>query len=236
MIRRERQASENILLLDAGDTLFGQSGPSLSTEGKVIVEAMNLLGYDAMALGDRDLRLGLEALRQRMSEANFPILSANVLLSESGELLTKPYVVVSARGHKVAIVGLTGGTSPIADVVLTDPLTAAQQYVSETKKEADIVIVLSHLGLEMDQKLADEVEGIDLIVGGHSRSPLEPPLRSEKSGTVIVQAGSQGKWIGVVKLHIDGQGRVMSHEGELVLLTPDFTDDPEMKALLDKHR
>ncbi len=237
-MKEERNASENVLLLDGGNTLLGDD-LAQQTQGKVIVEAMNLLGYDAMVLGDQDFGLGLDVLRQRMEEAKFPILSANVVISGTDQLFAPPYVIKEIENHKVAIIGLTNQEAANAAggaIVVRNPLEALQDVMNEVSKEADVIIVLSHLGTEVDFQMANEVRGIDLIVGGLSHDVLDPPAWVEASGTVIVQAGYQGQRIGVVSLEIDSQGKVVSHQGQVVLLTDELADDPEMKALLDQYK
>lgn len=227
------------MLLDAGNTLFGNQPLAQQTQGQVIVEAMNLLGYDAMALGSEDFWLGLDVLRQRMEEAEFPILSANAVISGTDQLFATPYVIKEIKDHKVGIIGLTNqeaaNTSGRAIIVL-DPLETLKNLMDEVSKEADIIIVLSHLGTVVDVQMAGEVEGIDLIVGGQSQDVLDPPLWIGESGPVIAQAGYQGQWIGVVRLEIDSRGKVAGHQGEIVLLGPDFADDPEMRAFLDQYK
>ena len=237
-MKEEREASENVLLLDGGNTLFGHD-LAQQTQGKVIVEAMNLLGYDAMALGDQDFQLGLDALRQRMEEAEFPILSANVVIVGTDKLFAPPYAIKDIGDHKAAIIGLTNqeaAQTAGGAIAVLSPLEALQHLMDEVSQKADIIIVLSHLGMEVDLQMASEVKGIDLIVGGQSRQVLSPPLWDEASSTVIAQAGYQGRWIGIVRLDMDSQGTVASHEGEVVVLGEDFADDPEMTALLDQYK
>jgi len=234
-----RKTSENVLLLDGGNTLFGNKPLTQKTQGKAIVEAMNLLGYDAMVLGEQDFRLGLNVLRQRMEEAEFPILSANVMIQGTDQPFATPYIIKQIEGHKVAIIGLTNpeaAQTAGGDIVVLNPLEALQALMDEVSKEADVIIVLSHLGTEVDLQMATQVRDIDLIIGGKSGDVLDPPLWIEPSGTVIAQAGHQGRWIGVVRLEIDGQGKVTGYKGRVVLLTPDFADDPEMRAFLDQYR
>jgi 2',3'-cyclic-nucleotide 2'-phosphodiesterase (5'-nucleotidase family) len=229
------------LLLDAGDTLFGQQPLAQQSNAKVLIDAMNLLGYNAMVIGDLDLQLGLEILRQRIADAKFPILSANLILAGENKLLAQPYTVLDVGGHKVGIIGLTwDGLSPDdpsiqgkflllkADLVLP-------QYVSEVSRQAGIVILLSNMGFEEDQRLSSTVPGIDLIVGGRSRIPMNEAWRNETTGTLIVQAGAQGEWIGRRALHIDSAGVVTAHQDELIYLTDEFADDPEMRAFLDNY-
>ena len=243
MVKQERQTSSYLLLLDAGDSLFGDRFLGQQTQGKGAVEAMNLLGYDAMALGRGDMRLGLDTLRQRMAEAKFPLLSANVVLSGTETLLTEPYIIKEMGDHRVAIVGLTEPQAADAvqgDVVVLDPIETARRYVAEVGSEASIIIVLSHIGVEENIKLAEEVEGIDLIVSGTGPILLGQAVQNETTGTLIVQAempspGHAGRTIGVARLQIESQGRTKSHQWTAVSLTPDFTDDPEMRVLLSSY-
>jgi 2',3'-cyclic-nucleotide 2'-phosphodiesterase (5'-nucleotidase family) len=238
-VKEVRKTSENVLLLDGGNTLFGNQPLVQQTQGQAIVEAMNLLGYDAMVLGSEDFWLGLNVLRQRMEEAKFPILSANVVMAETDQLFATPYVIKEIGNHKVAIIGLTNQEAASAaggGIVVLDPLETLEDLVGEVSTKADVIIVLSHLGTEVDFQMANEVQGIDLIVGGLSRDVLDPPAWIEASGTVIVQAGYQGQRIGVVSLEIDSQGKVAGHQGQVVLLTDELADDPEMRALLDQYQ
>ena len=243
MVKQERQTSSHLLLLDAGDSLFGDRFLGQQTQGKGIVEAMNLLGYDAMALGGGDMRLGLDTLRQRMAEAEFPFLSANLVLSGTETLFAEPYTIKEMGDHRVAIIGLTepGAADAVQGaVVVLDPIEAARRYVAEVSSKASIIIVLSHIGVEEDMKLAGEVEGIDLIVSGAGQVLLGQAVQNETTGTLIFQAevpspGHAGRMIGAAKLQIDGRGKVESHQWSVVPLTPDFADDPEMRALLSHY-
>ena len=243
MVKQERQASSHLLLLDAGDSLFGDRLLGQQTQGKGVVEAMNLLGYDAMALGGGDMRLGLDTLRQRMAEAEFPFISANVVLSGTETLFTEPYTIKEMGDHKVAIIGLTElGAADVVQgtVTVLNPIETARRYVAEVSSKASIIIVLSHMGVEEDMKLAGEVEGIDLIVSGTGQVLLGQAVQNDTTGTLIFQAevpspGHAGRTVGVARLQIDSQGEIKSHQWAAVSLTPDFADDPEMRALLSTY-
>jgi len=241
-IERERAQSPNVLVLDAGNAFFGEEA-----RGRLILEAMNAMGYDAMAIGDRDFWFGVGGLRKLMAEAKFPFLSANIVLSDTGELLAQPYIIKEIGGRKVGIIGISspvvtriansppGLAGPVKETVtVKDVLETARECVEKVRKETNIVIVLSNLGSDEDQWLARSVPGITVIVGGRDRVRLYPPLKIEETGTLIVQAYLAGEYMGRLHLTIDGQGVVTDYEGELVALTPDFPDDPEMKALVEK--
>jgi 2',3'-cyclic-nucleotide 2'-phosphodiesterase (5'-nucleotidase family) len=212
----------------------------------VIVEGMNLLGYDAMTLGAEDLYIGMEELTQRIQEADFPVLSANVRLAETGELLVQPYVIKEIGDQKIAIIGLTSGGVVTGDqfmeiqigggtVIFEDPLAPLEKYLDEVRNEVDTVILLSHLGLEWDQKLADSFEGIALIVGGYPGTIMEAPWRSAKTGTLVVQAGRRGENLGIISMELEGGMSTADFDARTVTLTKDFPDDPEMRALLDQY-
>ena len=243
MVKQERQTLSHLLLLDAGDSLFGDRFLGQQTQGKGVVETMNLLGYDAMALGAGDMRLGLDTLRQRMAEAEFPFLSANVVLSGTETLFTEPYTIKEMGDHRVAIIGLTepGAADAVQGAVtVLDPIETARRYVEEVSPKVGIIIVLSHIGVEEDMKLAGEVEGIDLIVSGAGQVLPGQATRNETTGTLIIQTevpspGHAGRMVGVARLQIDGQGEIEGHQWTAVSLTPDFADDPEMRTLLSTY-
>ncbi len=226
-----------MLLLDAGNAVWSQRPLTQQTEGKVIVDAMNLMAYDAMAIGDLDLLWGLDVLRQRIADAQFPVLSANVLLAGEQQLLAEPYTIVTLGDHKVGIIGLTWDEAslPSDEFQLLKAEDVLAQYVPQLVEQADIIVVLSTMGFEEDQELSRLVPGIDLIVGGRSRVPLPQSWQNQDTGAIVTQAGAQGEWIGRRLLNLNSAGEVIGHADELLLLTEDYPDDPEMRALLDGY-
>ena len=111
-VKRARSESDNLLLLDAGDAI-GDTLVAGSTEGKAVVELMNALRYDALTLGNHEPDFGMDVLRQRIGEAQFHVVAANVVDSRSKRLFTKPYVVRSVGGVKVAILGIAYPNTPL---------------------------------------------------------------------------------------------------------------------------
>ncbi len=232
------------MLLDAGDTFYGEQGLGLQTKGQVLVGAMNLMGYDAMTLGSLDFSIGMEELNKRIAEAKFPVLSANVIISETGKLLAQPYVIKALGGHQAAIIGLTNqeaatiasqvGSPPI---LVLDPIETARQYVAEVGEQADIIIILSYLGQDADQRLAAAVEGIDVVIGGLNGVALAPPIQEATHGTLITQTGPiLGRSVGALRLKIDSQGTVTDYTEQIYTLTPEFADDPEVREFLNNYQ
>jgi len=237
VIKETRARSDDVLLVDGGNALWGDRPLAIETEGKIVIEAMNLMGYDAMAIGDQDLQWGAEVLRQRMADADFPMLSANLQLAGEDTLFSTPYILRQVGGHTVALIGLTWDEVrlPSEEFVLLDAEEALRTYVAEVSPQADIIIVLSNMGHEGDLGLAAKVPGIDLFVGSRSRIALPQAMRDFTNDTLVVQAGSLGQWFGRIKLHFDASGVVTRHDDELLLLTEDYSDDAEMRAFLDSY-
>lgn len=238
IITQEREKEEFLLLLDAGDSLVGDQDPARETQGQTSVVAMNLMGYDALALGPLDLALGLDVLRQRIDEAEFAVLSANAIVSATGDLVATPYVLRQFGEHSVALVGLSGGDGT-SDIVVRDPLEMAYAVVEDVAARADVVVLLSHAGTFTDQQIAEAVPGIDLIVSG-GNFDLTTPWRSEKTGTLILHAdqaspGHAGRLLGIARLAFDDQGQLVEQSWQRLDLGPGIADDPEMATWVQEQ-
>ena len=237
-IETERQLHDHVLLLDAGNSILGGWERDYESKARLMVGAMNRMAYDALAVGEGELRLGSEGLLKIMEEADYPFLSANLALGEGGPLLAQPYTLLQVEGHQAAIIGVTAPEDidihqlKEGEIGVLDPLESVRRQVDAVKAQAQVIIVLSRLGLEMDQKLAREVRGIDLIVGGRSGRNLQEPMRDEATGTVIVQARKRGESLGIIDLELDQQGRIASYKGRNLVLDDEITEDPEMSAWL----
>jgi 5'-nucleotidase / UDP-sugar diphosphatase len=205
--KRRHQKNMSWVTLDSGDAL---SGTPLSEvfKGYLDVEAMNRLGYDAMCLGVHDFDYGADVLRKRMGEAKFSVLSANVLDATTGKPLATPYVILERGNMKIAVIGLTTGeldqrVAPqnFAGLRVEDPVDTAKRLIPEIRPQANIIIALTHIGVNEDIRLASEVQDIDVIVGGMSESELHLPLRVGR--TIIVHDGAYGVNSGLCKLSFD---------------------------------
>ena len=229
-IAEVRKQGGNMLLLDAGDSLASDQDPALKSQGRTSIQAMNMMGYDAMTLGPLDLALGAAVLQQRIAEARFAVLSANAVIAATGQPLTRPFVVREWGGRKVAIVGLSGGGTN--EIATQDPLKTAQTVVPQARQQAEAVILLSHAGMDMDRQIAESVPGIALIVSGGS-STFESPWRSAQTGAWLwhadeAQPNHAGRMLGIGSLTIDLSGRVSHHAWNVVGLGPEIADDPKM--------
>lgn len=236
---RSQVGADKVLLLDAGDTL-GDTLPAAKTEGRVLIEVMNTIGYDAMVVGNHEVDFTAETLRRRIAEAKFPVLAANMLDQFSAELFSKPYIIKNVAGIKVGILGLaypntryTTAKKNVKGVRFVDAQQTAARYVPLMRREgAELVIALTHLGLSSDKQLAEQVEGIDVIVGGHSHNRMREAMLV--GPTVIVQAGAHGSDIGRLDLSVESDGRrakIVRHQRQLIALTGE--GDTRVKAQVD---
>jgi len=182
--RQSRGGRPHALLLDAGGWARG-GRISDHFQGEPMIEIMNTLGYAAAGVGEHDLTWGPEILSRRAGEARFPVVCANLKLPN-----LRPYVILTAGEINVGITGLTCA----ADEYLGAALSAVQIL----RREADVVLVLSHLGPEKDRQLAREVKGIDCILGAHNSSPDPQPGR--EGGTVLAYSGEKAQALGALSL------------------------------------
>jgi len=236
-------------VVDGGDSLWGnpRSPSTTHSQGLVMVEAMNLMGYDAMALGPTDLELGTGILHQLDDRAQFAVVSANVLRPADHDDLEDPpwlapYEVVRAGDVPVGIVGLTRVVvaERFGFLMVVDPVNYLPRYVQELQSQTDIVIVLSSLGWEDNLRLAEVAAGIDLIIGSSSMSVVSKSWQSEETGTIVWQLGTQarenpGRTVQVIKLAVGEGGRVTGYSGSFAELGPDVADDADMSLLLDSY-
>jgi 5'-nucleotidase len=215
--------AENVLLLDAGDTI-GDTGVAAETEGRAVIETMNRMRYDAMVIGNHEPDFTAGKLLERIKEARFPVLAANIAGKTDGKLFTEPYLIKTIGGVRVGILGVAYPNTPLTtakknveNLTFREAVETAREYVPRMRKEgAEIVIALTHLGLGADKNLAEKVEGIDIIVGGHSHNRMTEALRVRE--TLIVQAGAHGSDLGRLDLTVEN-GKIVSHRRTLIPIT-----------------
>jgi 2',3'-cyclic-nucleotide 2'-phosphodiesterase (5'-nucleotidase family) len=220
------QDPDHTLLLDAGDTFQG-TYVSNSTQGEVVVEAMNLAGYEAWTLGNHEFDFGQETLRARITQARFPALAANLYDASTGRLwdAVTPYAILQAGTARVAVVGLSYPSTPgitkpanVAGLEFRPAEETMRRVLPEVEQQTGLIIVLSHLGIDGDRALAETVDGIDVIVGGHSHLAMDRP--EVVNGTLIVSAGSKGQSLGRLDLEVDTGTRQVTGYSRSDLLLP----------------
>ena len=229
------------LVLDGGDTWQG-SLTALRTNGQDMVNVFNALGTDAMT-SHWEFTLGIDRVMEIVeNELNFPFLGANIFDTEWDERAFEPYKVFERGGVQIAVIGQAFPYMPIANPgwMFPDLSFGVRQdnmaeLVAEVRgKGAELVVLLSHNGFDVDRKLAANVDGIDIILTGHTHDALPEPVLVNK--TYLIASGSHGKFVTRLDLDVrDGEMKGINHR-----LIPIFTDviapDPEMTALVDTQR
>jgi 2',3'-cyclic-nucleotide 2'-phosphodiesterase (5'-nucleotidase family) len=210
-----RESEKGILLLDSGDLLFKRflhPVPENELKGMIekanlVIESFNLMGYDAIGIGDDDLTLGKEPLLEISKKANFPFLSSNLHDDASGKILFQSSLIKEINGLRIGIFSLLSPdffTSPSdprgKGLNIRSPIETARAIVKELKPKTDLIIVLSHLGYGKDMELAQTVQGINIIVGGHTgiNLPYPPVIKN----IIILQTASRGMFGGRLDLLI----------------------------------
>lgn len=231
LIKQIKLENPNTLVLDAGDLLSG-TPVSGFFKGEADWKSAELLGYDALAIGNHDFDYGQQTLRKAIKTVKVPIISANIVEQTSGTLLAKPYIIKTVSGIKIAILGLTTPTAPtsthpknVVGLNFDDSAITAKKYIPELRKKANLVVVLSHLGYGEDRDLAQSVKGIDVIVGGHSHTKLLN--YQEVNHTIIVQALQWGLFLGRLDLTVD-KNKIICKKAELIPVTNQISEDKEV--------
>ncbi len=247
LVKQLRANRPGALLLDGGDTWQG-SGTALWTKGQDMVDACKLLGVDMMS-PHWEFTLGHERVKQIIEKdfaGKIEFLAQNVKTTDFGDPVFKPYAIRTMNGVKVAVVGQAFPYTPIANPRWMVPDWTfgiqdeeMQKAVNAARGEgAQVVVVLSHNGMDVDLKMASRVTGIDAILGGHTHDGVPQPIKVQnKSGvTLVTNAGSNGKFLGVLDFDVKG-GKVSDFRYKLL---PVFSNllvaDQEMATLIEKIR
>ena len=213
---REKQP-DNLIVLDAGDAI-GPYSLAAFDSGKTVIQLMNEMGYTAMALGNHEFDYGVETLLERISQAQFAMLSANTYLKDKNELLTQGYIEKEVAGIKLGIIGLTTPTTRYRaspelqkSITFTNPISAAKNAVKKLKAEGcDFIIAISHLGYQDDMELIAQVGEINLVIGSEVDLPTEKTISvmspiDNALGTTLVYCPWFGEYIGRVDIQFEKQ-------------------------------
>ena len=247
LVKRMKASRPGALLLDGGDTWQG-SGLSLWTKGQDMVDACKLLGVDVMT-GHWEFTYGAERVKQIVDgdfAGKIDFVAQNVKTTDFGDQVFQPFVIRQINGVPVAIVGQAFPYTPIANPRYFTPEwsfgindESMQEHVDAARaKGAQVVVVLSHNGMDVDIKMASRVRGIDAIMGGHTHDGVPAPVIVKNGGgqTLVTNAGSNGKFLGVLDFDVKG-GKVSEFRYHLL---PVFSNlipaDADMTALVTKMR
>ena len=233
-----RMRSNNTILVDGGDQFQGTLFYTYY-KGEMTAEFMNQLAYDAMTVGNHEFDDGPEVLRSFVDNVDFPVLMSNADVSGE-DLLSdtiQKSVVIERGGEKIGMIGLTPINtpeiaSPGGNIIFTDPSDAVQGEVDKlTEMGVNKIIVLSHSGYGVDQMVAENTTGVDVIVGGHTNTLLGDmegavgAYPTMVGNTAIVQAYAYGKFLGELNVTFDDDGNILEASGQPVLIDGQVAED-----------
>lgn len=271
-LRQARYAHPDMLIIDGGNTLVGPDDKrneeyekkQTLEKAKVLIESYNRLGYQAMAVGNYDLLLGVPQLQELEKQAKFPLLSANLVDAETGKTVFPPTAEVVVGGVKVGLLGLTlesfpqyylDQASPDRKLKITSSLEAAQLLVPQLRARNDIVILLSVQDAEKNREIAAQVPGIDFLVdplielGNHKLWVDDEHAMETVGETLIVRMDAQGARLGTLDLTVFPKGRPFvdfadenalagrsNYWFERISLEPHMLEDPEIALIVKAYQ
>ena len=223
MVDSIRKAKGEVLVLDGGDVMTGSPISEIDYDGSTggaLFEMMNNIGYDAWTIGNHDLDISQENLRQHTAILRFTTLSAN-LTDTLGNFPfnNKEYTIVNKSGLRIGIIGLmtpdlfnVTNTNNLRGLSVHSPVETAQRLIDKIQDQCDLVVVLSHEGVDVDSTVAAGTHGLNVIIGAHSHTRLKTP--KVVNGVIICQTGSNCENLGEVGLTVENK-KVTHFEGKL---------------------
>ena len=261
LIARYRVQEPKSLLLDAGDLFTGSL--SKATQGRLVFDLYSAIGYDAVNIGNHEFEYGWQTLAFVSQRARFPLLNANIFYENTDIPFGRAYVILEVGSIRVAVLGLMGIDAFINTMMpshrqglrIVAPETVAAHWVPRLRQEADVVVLLTHQGrtapmqtdkeadpdvqrgFEEEYALAGAVDGIDLIVAGHTDHGLQTPVRHPDTQTVIVETFGQGMHLGVLNLRYQAGQPLTVLSSDLVPVNADeLPSDAAVLALIQTAR
>lgn len=271
LVKKERKKSQRVLYLDSGDCF--QGAPIFNYfYGEAEMRVLSLSGLDAMAVGNHDFDLGVDNLVNQISKwADFPLLASNYIFEDPDTMemtplgqLVFPYEIFNLKGIKVGVVGM-GNLSSMTSIYETgnrlgitplDPCETAQFYINLLKPQVNLIVFLSHLGLDEDEKLVGCTSGIDIILGGHHHVVLYPPkvlrdcqdkeikekMHCKERNVILAHSGAFLKYLGRLDVIIEknpsspAQWEVVSHKYKIFPVDTTIPDDPLVAEIIEPYR
>jgi S-sulfosulfanyl-L-cysteine sulfohydrolase len=235
-IRQENPGQ--VLAFDCGDTIHG-TYTAVQTEGEVLIPILNSIGFDGMT-AHWEFAYGPERLKEVADQLSYPMLAINCYDEETDELVFDPYVVIEAGSLRVGVIGVAATiidkTMPLSfstGVYFTLGNEELPGYVRKLRQEekVDLVVLVSHLGFPQELKLAREVDGIDVLLSGHTHNRVYRPALV--NGTIVIQSGCHGSFLGRLDLEVE-DGCVVDFEHQLITVEASIEPDREVQRLVDQ--
>ena len=250
LIKQVRKEVEHLLVVDSGDLLWGTAMSSVF-RGEVDIAAMNLMGYDAVAVGNHDFDFGTQHLKELHKAAIFPFLCSNV--RPHAPDTCAPHIIKTLGTLRIGLIALIGRrTYPdtfnhpaIREVEFQDPIVAAKQAAEYLRDRVDLLVAITHQGTEEDLALAKAIPALDIIIGGHTEGfnglvppgttvPVEGRVELSGVGPVFVKTHRQGRTLGRLDIVIHDK-TIMVAEARNLPVTSAMPSDPEVAKLVQEY-
>ncbi len=237
LVKQIQQQNEGeVLFLDNGDTFHG-TYPVVQSQGEALVPIMNALDLDAMTV-HWDFAYGPQQLLKLRDRLTHPMLAINIFEEDTGKAFLRAYVMKEVGGLNVAVIGIA---SNIIDKTMPPHFSKGLRFTDgrkelpafiervKSKENADLVVVLSHLGFPQDMQLLSEVSGVDVLLSGHTHHRLYEPVR--QGDTLVIQSGCHGSFLGKLTLDVR-DGKVNCHSHELMEVREEIPPDPQIEGMI----
>jgi len=235
---------DRVLALDCGDTIHG-TYPVVKSRGEVMIPILNKMGFKAMT-GHWEFAYGPKQFEKITKKLKYPMLAINCYQEKNDSLVFPPYTIQEAGDLKIGVIGIAATIVDKVmpphfsqDIYFTLGRNELPEYIRRLREEenVDLVVVMSHLGFPQEFKLAQEVDGVDLLLSAHTHNRLYHPVYVNE--TIIIQSGCHGSFLGRLDLEVEDR-RVKSYQHKLITIRKDLTPHPEMEEMvnhaMDPHR
>ncbi len=234
-VKEERPHST--LSFDCGDTIHGTYA-TVKTKGNSLIPILNYLDFDAMT-AHWEFAYGPEHFKKLTKKLNYPMLAINCYYESNDELVFKPYLIKEVNGLKIGIIGIAAN---IVDKVMPASFSKGiyftlgnnelPSYIKKlhSKEKVDLIVLISHLGFPQDMKLAEDVDGIDVLLSAHTHNRLYKPVMS--NNTILIQSGCHGSFIGRLDLIISN-GKVFNFQHRLITVSEDIQPDSKINDIVN---
>jgi peroxiredoxin len=236
-INELRKRKKNILIVDTGD-IFPEYPHKIQV--KYCIQAMKLMQYDAVMLGEQEFILGCDFIIQEIEKNSLPFISSNLSICTEDRCipLSKHYIIKRIGNYRIGILGVISESAftffpkdNISKLKIHDVNKTLKRFINilREKEKVDLIVVLSHLGYETDKLVAEKVSDIDIIIGGHSHVLLRKPVKI--NNTIILQPGEKGQYVGVFTINMNTGAMT----NRMLPLTKDTKDDKRIRQLINKY-
>jgi 5'-nucleotidase / UDP-sugar diphosphatase len=238
MIESIRKGDPSVLLLDSGAVFDDQKDMA-----ELQLQAMERMGYDALNLGSPEFNFGKEFLEHTRSQISFPYIASNLLYGGSRLPWTREYIIKEVGGIKVAILGILDpdrlaklpDQEQVKGLEVIPPEAALNRLLPDVRGKADLVILLSQFDIEKTLALVKAVKGVDVMISSGNDNPYFAP-ESGNENTVLLQTGSLGKTMGLLKITLDEKRALRVSERRYVPLDSSVPGNGEIEGLVEKHK